>query len=111
MTYHLGGPPVAGNPLPAGVDAAPPYALGTFIGQRQGVQDRSAGSLLVFLVPNLFELASISLALRTSPQFRRMGPGTAALLQIQPQDPLVKFVVLTSLNSVEQQQPGFNVNA
>ena len=61
-------------PFPATGNIPGPSALGTFISQIQGVEDRSGGGLTLFKIPNLNTLSLISVALRSSDQFNRIGP-------------------------------------
>ena len=98
---HAGGlAPVAGAQLPPGL-SCPPNALGSFVNQIPGVSDVSAGGQCLFKVANMNTISLISRSLRRSPQFQRRAPAMA---------PLVKFVIIASLTSTEQELLDFNVN-
>jgi hypothetical protein len=90
---------IAGDQLPTGL-SSPPNALGSFISQ-DGVVDRSAGGLLLFSVDNLNALSLISSSLRRNSQFKRSAPTMSSI---------VKFVLITSMNSVEREMADFNIN-
>jgi len=94
--------------MPAGVDEIPPNALGAFISRSHGVIDRSAGMRMVFKIPDLHTLIAIASALGASKQFRRLGPTTAQLLGVPPEDALVRFIALTSEKQAEQDLGRFN---
>jgi hypothetical protein len=117
--YGLGGnapgwpggqPPVLGNPLPVGVDAAPPCALGRYIMDSfgaDGVRDLSQGALSVFHVPNLHIFMKIDGAVKSSRQFHRIGNTIGQMLNVPAQPVLVKCILLTRLDGPSQLVPDF----
>jgi hypothetical protein len=108
--WHGGQIPVVGNPLPVGVDAAPPCALGRFINdsfQADGVRDLSQGALSVFHIPNYHIFMRIDGAVRGSIQFQRIGMTMAQRLNLPIEPVLVKCILLTRLNGPSQLAPAF----
>jgi hypothetical protein len=87
-------PPVVGGPIPLGVDAVPPNALGRFTSQQQGVQDKSHGSFMLFYVDNLENLHRLPEILQSSNQFCRLGPAIAARIGVPAEPSLLRVVVL-----------------
>ena len=106
--YGGGGPPVRGQALPAGVDAPPPRALSSFLAVAPGLRDVSAGTGTVFHVDNLEYLTNVSSLLGTSLQFRRIGPGVAALLMIPVEHQLVRFILLDKMTGPPREYINFN---
>jgi hypothetical protein len=105
-----GAPPAAGAPLPRGVAAAPPHALGNFLRAMPGVVDKSGGSnRLVFHVENNERLHEIHPRIMKADQFRRVGPAVAPLLAppIAPQPELVRFYTIERLNGAPLHYPAF----
>lgn len=98
-----------GVQMPAGVNAVPPNALGSFLSQQNGFVDVSRGRRMVFRVENLQDLNSAQHAVHNSDQFVRYGATMAARLNRPVELPLVEFVVLTTLNSSEQLLSYFNL--
>ena len=103
-----GAAPVAGAALPAGVDAAPPNALASFIRGMPDVVDKSGGRGLLFYVPTLGRLFEIPHRFQVSAQFRRTGPIMAARLGVPAEPPLVEFYTLDTMRAPPQHYPNFN---
>lgn len=88
---------------------AGPYALGKFICQHPGVDDRSSGHGLTFQVKDLRTLDALSAKIRHSKQFRRLGHITADLLGKEHEDKLVSFIAIPSMEAEEQLLEYFNI--
>jgi hypothetical protein len=71
--------------------------------EAMGVTDLSLGSNLVFKIPESYTFGLIDQAVKRSPQFRRLGPGVAQLLNVPAEPVLVKCI----LNGPPQLFTGF----
>lgn len=112
--WPTGAAPANGTPLvylPAGVDAAPPFALGRFILERSPVAvDRTHGtSMDVLHVPDLEVFGNICLALLRSVQFGRTDPVKAAKFGIDCEPPLVRGFLLDRIDGRPLAQPQFTL--
>ena len=104
-----GAAPVVGAALlPAGVDAAPPNALASFLRGMPDIVDKSGGHGLLFYVPNLGRLHEIPGRFGGSAQFRRIGPNAAAHFGVASEPPLVEFYTLDTMRAPPQHYPHFN---
>ena len=88
--------------MPAGVVAAPPFAVGRFLNQQHGFVDMSGGNCQLFKVSSLHDIFRASVAMKSTAQFMRRGPMIAAQLGSPPEVPLMKVYVLNLMRSNEQ---------
>lgn len=94
--------------LPAGVDAAPPNALASFLRGMPDIVDKSGGHGLLFYVPNMGRLYEIPARFQGSAQFRRIGPNAAALFGVPAEPSLVEFYTLDTMRAPPHHYPHFN---
>jgi hypothetical protein len=113
LPWPGGAAPALGAPLPAGVAAAPPHALASFIRSMPGVVDKADGvSGLVFYVENNCRLHEIPLRLQGTNQFRRLGPQVSGFFGAAVDHPeLVRFYTLDRMNWPPQAYPSFTKTA
>ena len=107
-----GAAPAVGAPLPAGVAAAPPNALASFLRGLPDIVDKSDGNMgLVFYVPNLGLLHEMPPRLQQEDQFIRKGPVVAGLMGIPVENALVSFYTLDGMRKPPHAYPHFNQTA
>jgi hypothetical protein len=115
LAWPGGAAPALGAPLPAGVAAAHPHALASFIRSMPGVVDKAgdgAAGGLVFHVENNCRLHEIPLRLQGTAQFCRLGPYMSGLVGAAAEHPeLVRFYTLDRMNWPPQAYPGFTKTA
>ena len=108
LPWPGGAPPVAGAPMPAGVAAIPPFALGKFIAAAPNLVDLSNGGYNVFFVRDTESLHDIPGLICAEPQFRRIGPAIANTFGVAPQPALVRFFTLESIRGPPREYRNFN---
>jgi hypothetical protein len=94
-------------PLPIGIDAVPPNALGRFISQQQRVQDKSHGAFILFYVDNIENLHR----LQANEQFCRIGPAMAVRFGVPVEQALLRVVTLDKMNGPPRLYANFNQTA
>ena len=104
-----GAPPVAGAPMPAGVAAITPFALGAAaIAAAPNVVDLSNGGYNIFFDRDTESLHDIPGLICAEPQFRRIGPAIANTFGVAPQPALVRFFTLESIRGPPREYGNIN---
>ncbi|KAG9407661.1 hypothetical protein AC1031_002380 [Aphanomyces cochlioides] len=106
--------PHLGDQLPPGVDAVPPFALGRFIVNNftQAIDKTQGTDLSVLHMPDFETFCRIDVAVRRSPQFRRISAAIAQVFGLQAfvdQPPLVRAFLLDRLNGRPNFVGGFTL--
>ena len=86
----------------------PPRALTSFISRAPGIRDISGGTGTIFYAENLEMLTNLSSLVGNSVQFSRVGPGMAARLNIAPEPPLMRFIMLDKMVGPPRDYIDFN---